>query len=116
MIFPQGSVAAGFNGQRTVGTFPVQPDRFINHIPVTALEAVVFPALPADKETEAGRCDRVRHDHLAGILLQQDGADQRDQAVPVDFFSVGVHNRSPVAVGIKDYTEISAGAEYGRTE
>ena len=99
-------MAAGFDGQGAVDPGFVETHRFIDHIAVAPLEAVMHTAPFHDEPGQTGRSNGVRHDGGTGLLIQQDGGNKGDEPVAVDFPAGCIHNGSTVTVGIKDDTQV----------
>ena len=112
VVLPQRRVAAGFDGQRAVDALLVQADGLVDHVAVAALEAVVGAAPFGDELIEAGAGHAVGDEGRAGVLLQQDGGDQRDQAVAVDGLAVLIHDGRAVAVRVEDHAQVGAALQH----
>ena len=62
-----------------------------------------------DELRQSGGGDRVGDDGLAGLFVEQNRRDQRDQAVAVDRAAVFIHDGGAVAVRVEDHAQIGAG-------
>ena len=107
MVLLQCGMTTGFNGQGAFHAFRIQADGLVNHVPVAPFIAIMLAAPVIDEGLQPGGSNRIRHDGLAGLFIQQYGGNQRNQPVSVDLPPVRIHNGSTVAVRIENHTQIS---------
>ena len=102
MVFTQRCMTACFNSKRTINSFFIETDGLINYIPVSALIAVMMPALAFDKCFQAGRSNRICYNRGTGMLIKKNCADQCNKPVAVNLLSVSVHNSCAVTVSVEN--------------
>jgi len=106
VVFLQGAVAGGLDGQLAVLAGGVQTDGLVDDVAIAALEAVMDTAPLGDELGQAGGGDGVGDDGGAGMLPQQDDRQHGDDAVAVEFAAVGQHGAGAVYVGVKDNAQV----------
>ena len=69
-------------------------------------------AVRGDKLRKPRGRDGIGHDRRAGVLTQQYGGDERDEAVAVELLAVREHRPGAVHIGIENDAEIGMALEY----
>lgn len=109
-------MAAGLNGQGTVLSGLIQADRFIDYIFITAFKAAVHSAVIFNKFFQPGGGDGIGYNYSRFSFFKQNGRNQRDQAVAVDFLAFGIHSTCAVHIGIKNQADIGTALLYCRRD
>ena len=101
------AVAGGFNHE--VARLPrlVPSHALVDHVLVSAHVTHVLAALTLDELRESVRGDAVRHHRASRVLVQDDGGEERDEFVSVDWVPVAVDDGGSVHVGVEDDAQIS---------
>ena len=103
---------AGLDGQGAFHTLGVQANSLINNVPVAALVAVMLPTPIVNEALEPRRGDGVGYDGLSGFLVQENGGNQRNQPVTVDFPAIRIHDSRAVTVRVKDDAQVCANTQH----
>ena len=96
---------ARFDGERGIYPFLVQPLGFVYHVFIAALEPAVHAAVFFDKFRKPVAGHRICHDH-ARLFRKEYGGNERDEAISVDLFPLGIDGARAVDVGIEDDAEV----------
>ena len=106
-------MAAGFDGQGTLDALGIETDGLVNHVAVAPLVAVMLPAPVVDELLQARGGHRIGHDGLSGLFIQQNGGNQRNKPVAVDFPAIRVHDGGAVAVRVENDAQVCPRVQHG---